>query len=322
MASQSVVFVAVCISLISLTGGGNKNAIPSLKIFVVGRTGSGKSTLINGLFGSEKAEVGDGLDAQTKDIECFVELYHSEGSETQQKFKVTICDSPGFRDPTFSNSDEEYARMLQACVPKDPDLVLFVVSMEETRWTRDQIETVTQVNKVLGKEIWKNTLLVLTFANKVNDVEKKNEFLKKFVQSLDKIGVNTDNMSVALAGHLSKGEGDHLPKHGIKYWYTELLIKGVKRVKTKGLDALMLLILKNKDNVTLTDKNKAILCNIFNNRASRAVFATVLFATAAIMSPFGFLVTGLVSTGAAAAGYWSTTTLDEFCSEYDSHDEL
>ncbi|XP_011403880.1 PREDICTED: uncharacterized protein LOC105312714 [Amphimedon queenslandica] len=330
MASKFVILIAVCISLISLTGGGN--AVPSVKILVVGKTGSGKSTLINGLFGSEKVEV-DGhdtleSDSVTKDVECFVEIYES-GSEKEpwQKFNVTICDSPGFQDTSYS--DEEYIEKLKSKC-NDPDLVLYVVSMRETRWTIDQVETITLVNKALGTEIWNSTLLVLTFANEVEDIEKKNEFLKKFVQSLDKIGVKAGDMPVALAGHLLNGEGDHLPEHNITYWYTELLIKGVKQVKTKGVDALMLLILKNKDKVHVRSNEsdifdswahkfssfplkatsilffegtKAVICYVFNSKISMAVIAIVIFTISVTILPFGWLFASVVGVIAATTGY-------------------
>ena len=264
MASRFVVLTAVCISLISLTGGDNKNAIPSVKILVVGKTGHGKSTLVNGLFGSEKAEAGHRLKPKTKDVECFVEVYQSEA---KRKFKVTICDSPGFRDTSYS--DNVYIEKLKSKC-HDPDLVLYVVSMKEERWSVDQVETIARVNEALGKEIWNNTMLVLTFANefKGNSVERKYEFLSEFVESLSNINVKVDKPSVALAGHLPD---EHLPQHGIAYWYTQLFVEGATRVKHTGADALMLLILYHKDKVRFTEDMKEVFCKVFNSKTCKFV---------------------------------------------------
>ena len=50
----------------------------------------------------------------------------------------------------------------------DPDLVLFCLSMDNTRWHSDDKDAIETVTHYLGKKIWENTVLVdlLTFADK------------------------------------------------------------------------------------------------------------------------------------------------------------
>lgn len=251
----SFAVAVVAISSVSCTASN-----PSVKILVVGKTGSGKSTLINGLLARDVADVGHSLKSQTRDVECHVEPYELK----DEKFKVTICDSLGFRDT--KSSDQKYMEMLQSKCP-EPDLVLFVVSMRETRWTDDEVETVTIVNKGLGKKVWQNTVLVLTFANEIKNTERVEEFRKEFMETLENIGIRDVNITVALAGDVS--ESPHLPEHKVDFWFTHLFMKSLQQVKKKGTDAVLLLILFHKDRIRLTEDMKKIFCNVVNNKASK-----------------------------------------------------
>ena len=70
-----------------------------IEILVTGRTGVGKSTLVNGLVGEEVAEVGRQLHATTMDVQGY-EL------KTQEGIEVIVWDSPGLQDG--SGNEEKY----------------------------------------------------------------------------------------------------------------------------------------------------------------------------------------------------------------------
>ncbi len=69
----------------------------SISVFVAGKTGTGKSTLVNALLGEKVAKEGDNLDPETSEVESFTRKI--------QEMKATVWDSPGLQDGT-KNEDK------------------------------------------------------------------------------------------------------------------------------------------------------------------------------------------------------------------------
>ncbi len=64
----------------------------SISVFVSGKTGVGKSTLVNALLGEKVAKEGDTLDPETSEVKSF--------TGNIQEIDVTVWDSPGLQDGT------------------------------------------------------------------------------------------------------------------------------------------------------------------------------------------------------------------------------
>ena len=143
-----------------------------LKLVVVGEAGQGKSTLINGLLGKEVANEGDQFDAGTAEIKYYC--------LDQNGISVQIWDTPGFG----FGSEEEDQKMVEQlrmseCFPHD--LALFCFKMDDTRFPkRIHTDTVKTLTQVFGKNFWKHTMFVLTFANAVSHLCPPGEELEFF----------------------------------------------------------------------------------------------------------------------------------------------
>ena len=109
-----------------------KNA-KEIRLLIIGNTGTGKSTLINGLIGEEVAEVRYGL--QTSGVTRKVEPYE----RMIAGIKVVIYDSPGFYDGT--GQDKAYLNELYRLCHEGIDLVMFAIGMENrSRFTKDHLD--------------------------------------------------------------------------------------------------------------------------------------------------------------------------------------
>ncbi len=136
------------------------NSSNSISVFVSGKTGVGKSTLVNALLGEKGEKVakeGGTLDPETSEVEPFTE--HIQGME------VTVWDSPGLQDGT--ENEDKYLEDIKSKCNGEIDLLLYCISMNDSRFvsgSRD-IKSMNKLTTALGPEIWENAVVILTRAN-------------------------------------------------------------------------------------------------------------------------------------------------------------
>ena len=139
------------------------SASNSVTMLVIGKTGVGKSSLINGVVGKEVAKEGDTLDRETVQVRAYAFKYH--------EVDITIWDSPGLQD--CLDKEEEYIKDMQREGCADSDLVLYCSRMNDTRFRKEDYDAIRKFTFGLGKDIWKNAIFVMTFANDVRAKHKR-----------------------------------------------------------------------------------------------------------------------------------------------------
>ena len=165
-----------------------KNA-KEISILIIGKTGTGKSTLVNGLVGEEVAEVQLGL--TTAGVTKEVKSYHRVIDEVD----VKIFDSPGLQDG--SSQEDAYLNALkkECC---NVYLIIFAIRMSDNRFVPNNPDAIAMVKftKKFGPSIWNRTIVAITCANsaeilnpqvKKMSPDKKKEFFQSYVEDYKKV---------------------------------------------------------------------------------------------------------------------------------------
>ena len=132
-----------------------------LRILVTGKTGQGKSTLINGILGARVATEGAGAKRCTTKVKMH--------SKTIKGVPIKVFDSPGLQDRT-ANEEEYIQGMRDTC--QELSLIIYATKMINTRLTDDDKNAMLKLTKAFGEDFWNYAVFVLTFANMENVTRK------------------------------------------------------------------------------------------------------------------------------------------------------
>ena len=141
--------------------------LPKFSILVCGKTGVGKSSLINFILGEDVCEVGDPGQVDEDDADEAFDPKTTKVSKHEMAINgtsVTIYDSPGLQDGT-ADEPKYLADMLENC--RDVDLVFYCHEMIAARWTPPEVKSIRLLTETFGNTFWDKALLVLTKANLV-----------------------------------------------------------------------------------------------------------------------------------------------------------
>ena len=146
-------------------------ASQELSIFVSGRTGGGKSTLVNLLLGEKVADEGAEPDPTTAEVTPY--------NRRVSGVRVKVWDSPGLQDGT--RNEERYLNDIAAkCT--HVDLFLFCINVgDATRFNLDspEVKAFVKLTEKLGPAIWNHAIIALTFANRIGQTSMEMRLAKR-----------------------------------------------------------------------------------------------------------------------------------------------
>lgn len=137
-------------------------------ILIVGKFGTGKSSLINGLVGKPVAEEG-----RKKETGCTTETTKHSG--VINGIELRVWDTPGLEN--VDSKDDSHLRDIAEKLNEDIDLMVYCLKMTDDRFYMDDKKAMKKLTEAFGKELWEHTVIALTFANRVQDPREGDEKL-------------------------------------------------------------------------------------------------------------------------------------------------
>ena len=218
----------------------------SVNIFVTGKTGTGKTALVNGLVGKEVAKEGHRLDPETSEVTKY--------SDEVAGVQLNIWDSPGLQDGT--RNEKIYLQDIKKNC-QDVDLFLYCIPMSEKRFHKGSadFEAMRKLTKALGSEVWANAVVVLTFAHDIqdeaevqvgSDESNVSDYFKEKLQAwarelsdilIKEIKVPEDiieGLEIIPAGYYTEAS---LPDR--QHWLSSLWLGGLRSMKTRAQPAMV-----------------------------------------------------------------------------------
>ena len=195
-----------------------------LTILITGKTGVGKSRLVNALVGERVAEEGRSRDRCTDTVTSY-----------RTKIKgvdVVVWDSPGLQDGTCN--ERLYLQDMESKLSQGFDVMIYCISMTDTRFYDTDKSAIRTLTEVFGSKLWKNGVVALTFANlKTKDPEEEDDlayylgeryFWEKAIDEF-LANLNVDLLVRQQIPIVPTGNYKQLRLHECENWLSDLWIK-------------------------------------------------------------------------------------------------
>nr|XP_040025482.1 GTPase IMAP family member 7-like isoform X4 [Gasterosteus aculeatus aculeatus]XP_040025483.1 GTPase IMAP family member 7-like isoform X4 [Gasterosteus aculeatus aculeatus] len=137
-----------------------------MRIVMLGKTGAGKSSLANTIFGENVFQIGHTGYSETR--ECRSETRRVDGRD------VTLIDTPGLFDT--GRPEEELKPEIVKCFTEfSPGLHAFIIVLKVERFTEQEV--INKINQYFSEEAFKYATVLFTHGDQLDEGQTIEEYL-------------------------------------------------------------------------------------------------------------------------------------------------
>ncbi|XP_068444404.1 uncharacterized protein [Clinocottus analis] len=139
------------------------------RIVILGKTGVGKSSLANTIFGEERFRIGHTVNSDTKKCEATTKCINGRN--------ITLMDTPGFFD-TDRSEKELKSEIVRCIIDFAPGPHAFLILLKVERYTEHEQSVITKINQYFSEEVFKYATVVFTHGNQLPEGKTIKDFVR------------------------------------------------------------------------------------------------------------------------------------------------
>ncbi|XP_054456933.1 GTPase IMAP family member 7-like [Anoplopoma fimbria] len=139
------------------------------RIVILGKTGSGKSSLANTIFGDELFKIGHTANSETSKCGAITKSVNGRN--------ITLIDTPGFFDT--DRSEEELKSGIVRCITEcAPGPHVFLIVLKVERFTEQEQAVIAKINQYFSEEVLKFATVLFTHGDQLEEGQTIEDFVR------------------------------------------------------------------------------------------------------------------------------------------------